>query len=315
MPENTQSEKIYIGADVSKATIDLFNDETGEHQTIKNDKAAIRRFLKTIKTQTVIVFEATGGYERKLSDLIETMPMLERLRVHPSCVKSFARALGTKAKTDKIDAYMLAKAARTMKDSFVDTTPPKHVQALRDRLTYQRQLEAMLHAEECRLKMKDLPTDILSELKKHVSYLKSRIAYIKAGTKVMIREYPELLSKYDRLKDVKGIGAVIATTVLAYLPELGRLGRKEVAALAGLAPHTRQSGTKTSRAFTTGGRKELRRVLYIGALVGSQHNPVLKAFYEKLCKAGRPKMVALIATARKLLIHINANEKKFLNNA
>lgn len=315
MSQNQSPEKPYIGADVSKHTIDFFNSLTGEYNTIANEKASLKRFFKTIKHPAIIVFEATGGYERKLSTLLETLPHLERLRVHPSCVKSFARALGSKAKTDKIDAYMLAMAAKTMKDTFLDTTPPHNVQALRDLLNYQKQLEATLHAEKCRLKMEDMPDIVLKEIKTHIIFLEKHIQKMKKEILKLVGEDKNLSQRYERLQEVVGVGTAISVCVIAFLPELGRVDRKQVASLAGLAPHTRQSGTKTGRAFTQGGRKELRKALYMGALVGVRHNAILKAFYQRLVNNGRPKMVALIATARKLLIHLNAIEKKSLSKS
>ena len=312
MSQNKSYEKPYIGADVSKQTVDFFNSETGEYNTIPNDKAALKRFFKTLKDPAIVVFEATGGYERKLSTLLEDFPHLERLRVHPACVKSFARALGSKAKTDKIDSYMLAMAAKTMKDTFYDTTPPQNVQTIRDFLNYQKQLEATLHAEKCRLKMDDLPTIVLKQIETHIVFLEKQIEKIKQEILKLVSENADLSKKYKRLQGVVGVGATISLSLIAFLPELGRVDRKQVASLVGLAPHTKQSGTKTGRAFTQGGRKELRKVLYMGALVGVRHNEILKAFYERLVKNGRPKMVALIATARKLLIHLNAIEKKSL---
>jgi len=311
MPHNNIVEKPYIGADISKQTIDFFNSQTGEYNTISNDKSALKRFFKVLKDPAIVVFEATGGYERKLSTLLEAYPHLERLRVHPACVKSFARALGSKAKTDKIDAYMLAVAAQTMKDTFIDTTPPQNIQAIRDLFSYQKQLESTLHAEKCRLKMEDLPNIVLKEIKSHCIFLEKHIEKIKQEILKLVHEDEALLQKYKRLQGVSGVGSVIALSVIAFLPELGHVDRKQVASLAGLAPHTRQSGMKTGRAFTQGGRKELRKALYMGALVGMRHNVVLKAFYHRLVDNGRPKMVALIATSRKLLIHLNAIEKKF----
>lgn len=312
MSQNSLHEKPYIGADVSKQTIDFFNSETGEYNTIPNQKASLKRFLKALKDPSIIVFEATGGYERKLSTILDDFPQLTRLRVHPACVKSFARALGNKAKTDKIDAYMLAMAAKTMKDTFYDTTPPQNVQAIRDLFSYQKQLEATLHAEKCRLKMDDLPSILLDEIELHIVFIEKQIAKIKKEIVKLVSEDEKLSAKHKRLQEVVGVGATISLSLIAYLPELGRVKRQQIASLVGLAPHTKQSGTKTGRAFTQGGRKELRKALYMGALVGIRHNEILKGFYERLVKNGRPKMVALIATARKLLIHLNAIEKKSL---
>ena len=315
MTQSKTQEKLYIGADVSKATIDFFNEETGEFNKIQNDKAALKRFLKTLKGEAIIVFEATGGYERKLSMMLENFPYLERLRVHPSCVKAFARAMGTKAKTDKIDAYMLAKAAKTLKDQFFDTTPPPKVQELRDYLTHQKHLEAALHAEKCREKMDDLSPFVRKETRKNMRSLGKAIERVKTEIMKLIRGDATLNKKYIRLQETVGVGPVIAVSVLAFLPELGKIGRKQIASLAGLAPNTRQSGTKTSRSFTSGGRQILRKALFMGALVGMKYNSVLQQFYARLVKNGRPKMVAIIAAARKLLIHLNALEKKALQKA
>lgn len=310
MSHSSFSEKRYIGADVSKENIDFFDDQTGKYSTIKNDKTALKKFIKTIKSQAIIVFEATGGYERKLSNLLAEFKQHQRLRVHPACVKSFARALGTKAKTDKIDAYMLATAAKTIKDSFFDTTPPQEVQELRDVISHQKQLETTLHAEKCRLKMDDLCTFIKQKIQKHIRFLERQMTDIQSEMLKIVQKNQDLNAKYVHLQKVVGVGPVIAVSILAFLPELGKVDRKQVASLAGLAPNTRQSGAKTGRAYTMGGRQLLKKALYMGALVGTRHNKVLQEFYQRLVENGRPKMVAMIATARKLLIYLNAQEKQ-----
>jgi transposase len=180
MSQNKSPEKPYIGADVSKQTIDFFNSETGEYNTVPNQNASLKRFLKAIKDPSIIVFEATGGYERKLSTLLEDFPHLERLRVHPACVKSFARALGSKAKTDKIDSYMLAMAAKTMKDTFYDTTPPQNVQTIRDLFSYQKQLEATLHAEKCRYILFLLKSKLKKSKKRFLNWYRKTKNYLRS---------------------------------------------------------------------------------------------------------------------------------------
>jgi transposase len=207
---------------------------------------------------------------------------------------------------------MLAKAVTTIKDAFTDTTPPQNVQTIRDLLSYQKQLEATLHAEQCRFKMDDLPSFIRQEINQHILFLEKHIEKIKKEIITLIEQDEALSQKYKRLQKVAGVGPVIAVSVIAFLPEIGHVDRRKIASLAGLAPHIRNSGTKTGKASTQGGRKALRKALYMGALVGIRHNAILKSFYAHLVQNGRPKLVALIPSARKLLIHLNSIEKNFL---
>ena len=310
MHEFPSTHNHFIGIDVSKLHLDIFVGATQAHHQIHNTPRSIKAWLKKHATSgACIVFEATGGYERALQTCLKERDDLSPKRIHPAQVKSFARALGKRAKTDKIDAEMLAKAAAWLGDDLHDTTPPDEAQMLRELLMRRSQLQEMLHAENCRAKMPHLPASIARSLAKSITTLKHLIETISQDISSLIAEQKALKERSNRLQQVVGVGEQVAAVVIAFLPELGLVDRKEIASLAGFAPITRQSGSGSSRGRTQGGRKTLKKALYMAALVGIRYNPVLKAFYQALLKKQKPKMVALIATARKLVNHLNSLEK------
>ena len=310
MTEHMPSDKIFIGIDVSKLHLDIYIYPTGIVSKIENNAVAITHWIqKNAQHAATLVFEATGGYERKLLNSIVFQPHLTPLRVHPSRIKSFARAMGKRAKTDAIDAKMLALAAVQLGDSLQNTTAPAPVQELRDALMRRAQLQDILHAEQCRVKMDELSPFVVEDTKKHIEHLKESIEKIDKFALSLVDAQPELAARATRLLTVTGVGKQVMLAVLAFLPELGRVTRKQIAALAGFAPITQQSGRSAGRAFTHGGRQPLKKALYMAALVGIRYNPTLKAFYDALLARKKPKLVAIIACARKLITHLNAIEK------
>ena len=314
MHQNQTSLNSFIGVDVSKLHLDLFVGSTGEHHRIDNTLRSIRSWLKKqASTEAYMIFEATGGYEKTLQTALRDHPHLTPKRIHPAQVKSFARALGKRAKTDKIDAEMLARAAQWLGDDLHDTTPSADIQQLRDLLMRKTQLQETLHAEQCRAKMPHLSPLIARNLAKAIKHIQNLIVEINQDIHAHIAAQRAMKERSERLKTVRGVGEQVAATVMAFLPELGTLSRKEIAALAGLAPITRQSGSMKGRARTGGGRQPLKKALFMAALVGIRHNPVLKTFYQSLLEKQKPKMVAIIATARKLLTYLNALEKNVRN--
>jgi len=311
MPNNHhEHNKIFIGIDVSKATLDIHIHPQATNFTIKNDAKSIVEWIKSSAPKyATIIFEATGGYERILLKILTKHPNLLAKRIHPSQVKSFARAFGKQAKTDAIDAEMLAKAGIFLGNLLHDTTPENEIQELRDLLARKAQLQAMLHAEQCRVKLESLNKAVVADLKSNINALKKRIFSIESAASALIAQNNYLQKRADRLQKVVGIGAQVAMTVLAFLPEIGKVDRKKIASIAGLAPITNQSGKSLGKARVQGGRQMLKKALYMATLVGIQYNHVLKTFYQSLLEKRKPKMVAIIATARKLLLHINAIEK------
>jgi transposase len=315
MHQINDSLNTFIGVDVAKLHLDIFVGATVTHHRIPNNVRSINAWLKRhAPAGTCIVFEATGGYEKTLQKALQKHENFMAKRIHPAQVKSFARALGKRAKTDKIDAEMLARAAAWLGDDLHDTTAPTDAQLLRELLMRKTQLQQTLHAEKCRAKMPQLPTVIAKNLAKAVQQAQALLAEINQHIRDVIAAEKALKQRSERLQKVRGVGEQVAATVMAFLPELGKVSRKEIAALAGLAPITRQSGSSAGRGRTYGGRQPLKQALYMAALVGIRHNPVLKAFYESLLQKQKPKMVALIATARKLITYLNALEKNAHKN-
>ena len=224
--------------------------------------------------------------------------------VNPARIRAFATAIGQRAKTDPIDAAVIAHFAEATKPE-PRPLPDEMTRLLADLVARRRQIIEMMVAERQREKrvtatrFKKSITRLLKALEKELSSLDGDIDDAVRGS-------PAWRQKEDLLVSVPGVGPTIARTLIAELPELGQLGRKEITALAGLAPFTRQSGQWRGRSFIGGGRKAVRTVVFIGAMVAKKHNPALKAFFDRLVAAGKPKMVALIAVARKLLTILNA---------
>jgi transposase len=246
--------------------------------------------------------EATGGFETVVTAALASAK-LPVVAVNPAQIRSFAKALGQRAKTDRIDAEVIARFAGATKPE-VRALPDEHTQLLADLVGRRRQIIEMIGAERQREKRatKRLKKSIARLLKA----LEKELSSVDTDIDDAVRGSPAWREKEDLLASVPGIGPVIARTLIAELPELGRLDRKEIAALAGLAPFTRQSGQWRGKSFIGGGRSSVRAALFMGALVATRHNLPLKAFFERLCAAGKPKMVALIAVSRKLLTILNA---------
>jgi transposase len=251
----------------------------------------------------IIAVEATGGFETVVAASLAAAK-LAVVVVNPAQVRAFAQALGRRAKTDPIDAGVIAHFAEATRPQ-VRALPDAETQLLADLVARRRQIVAMMVAErqrQKRLTEKRLQKSIarlLAALQKELSSLEQDIDDAVRGS-------PAWRDKEDLLASVPGIGKTIARTMLAELPELGSLDRRQIAALAGLAPWTRQSGQWKGKSFIGGGRAPVRSALVLGAMVAARHNPDLKAFRDRLVKAGKPKLVALVATARKLLTILNA---------
>ncbi|MBN9576841.1 MAG: transposase [Alphaproteobacteria bacterium] len=272
-----------VGIDVSKDRLDVHVHPGGEAFAVTRNgeglDALIAR-LVPLKARAVAV-EATGGFETVVAASLagSGLPVIV---VNPAQVRAFARALGQRAKTDPIDAAVIARFVAATHPA-IRPLPDAETRVLADLVTRRRQIVQMIVAE--RQRERQMPSAHLR---------KSAARLIKA------------LEKEDLLKSVPGVGDVTARTLIAEMPELGRLSRRQIASLAGLAPWTRQSGKWRGRSFTGGGRSSGRSALFMAALVAKRCNPLLKTFHQHLIAAGKPKMVALIATARKLLTILNA---------
>lgn len=291
-----------IGVDVSKDWIDCHRLSTGEKQRVSTAPAMLRRFAAKASS-ALVVFEASGGYERPLAKALDTAGVAYA-RVNPHRAREFARASGRLAKTDKVDAAVLAEMGRALAPR---PTPPAEpagarlaaLVARRDALVGMRQAEAQRRGQAQDPFLRRQIDAMLRMLARQIDRLEAEIA-------AHLEDQPALAAKAARLESVPGIGPVVATSLLARLPELGRLGRRAIASLAGLAPHACDSGTLRGRRRVWGGRAEVRRILYLAAFIASRYDPRLKAFRARLQAAGKPFKLAIIACARKLVTILNA---------
>jgi transposase len=298
-------DKIIVGIDVSKDRLDVAVRPSGEAFAVGRNAAGLEELAARLRTLSpqVVALEATGGFETIAAAALASTG-LPVVIVNPAQIRSFAKAIGQRAKTDPIDAAVIAQFAEATKPE-PRPLPDEATRLLADLVARRRQIIDMMIAERQRekrltvLRLKKSIARLLKALEKELASLDSDIDDAVRGS-------PAWREKEDLLASVPGIGTVIARTLMAELPELGQLGRKEIAALAGLAPFTRQSGQWRGHSFIGGGRPPVRSALFMGAMVAKQHNPILKAFFDRLVAAGKPKMVALIAVARKLLTILNA---------
>jgi len=299
-----ETTSVIVGIDVSKAMLDVAVRPAGMTLRFTNDEAGIVALVAEMKglTPALIVLEATGGFETSSAAALAAASLPVAV-VNPRQVRDFAKATGRLAKTDTLDATMLAHfgdvirpAVRPIKDA--------DLQALEALTTRRRQLLGMLTAEQNRLPMASAQTrkDILQ----HIAWLKKRLKDIDAQTTRRIKESPLWLAKDRLLQSVPGIGQITSSILLTALPELGKLNRREIAALVGLAPFNRDSGTLHGKRSVWGGRAEVRSALYMATLVAARFNAVIRDFYTRLCAAGKPPKVALTACMRKLLTILNA---------
>lgn len=294
----------WIGLDIAKATLDGVVRPTGEVVQFPNDAAGHAALVAwaTPLDPTVLVCEATGGYERAVVAALAAagVPVVV---VNPRQVRDFARSTGQLAKTDRLDATVLALFAERVQPA-VRPLSDAATAELAALITRRRQVRDMLTMEVNRLPL--ARTRVRRGVQAHITWLKRRLAETDDDLRQAIEASPVWRVQEDLLRSVPGMGPVVARTLLALLPELGHLNRKQIAALAGVAPFARDSGTWRGHRVIWGGRAQVRRALYMAALVASRHNPVLQALYTRLRAAGKPAKVALVACMRKLLTILNA---------
>lgn len=294
----------FIGIDVAKAQLEFACRPSGETGTVANDDGGIRALVERGQAlaPTLIVLEATGGYEAAVVAALATAG-LAVVVANPRHVRDFAKATGQLAKTDAIDAQVLALFAERVRPA-PRPLPDEAAQALDALLTRRRQLVEMLVAERNRLLV--ARPAVRRDLQQHIRYLERRLREADDDLHTAVKTSPLWRVRDDLLQSVPGVGRVVSLTLLAELPELGRLSSKEIAALVGVAPLNRDSGTLRGKRLVYGGRAPVRAVLYMAALVASKCNPVIRAFYQRLRAAGKPAKVALTACMRKLLVILNA---------
>jgi len=298
-------EAIVVGIDVSKGRLDVAIRPTGELFAVSRDTDGLSALVARLQPlgASLIALEATGGYEAIVAATLATAG-LPVVVVNPAQVRAFAQALGKRAKTDLLDAGVIAHFAEATKPA-LRALPDAETQRLGDLLARRSQVIEMMGAEHQRLK-RLTEQRVKKSIERMLEALKKELDELDGDIDGAVRGSPAWRAKEDLLASVPGVGKVIARTLIADLPELGSLDRREIAALAGLAPWTRQSGQWKGKSFIGGGRASVRGALFMGAMVAGRHNPVLKAFRQRMINAGKPKMVALIATARKLLTILNA---------
>jgi transposase len=298
-------EMITVGIDVSKDRLDVAVRPHGEVFVVERNAAGLALLASRLGELSphLVALEATGGFETVAAASLAAAG-LPVVVVNPAQIRSFAKAIGQRAKTDPIDAAVIAHFAEATKPE-VRPLPDAATRLLSDLIARRRQIIEMIGAERQREKRMSAPR-LRKSVVRVVKTLEKELVEIDADIDDAVRGSPVWREKEDLLVSVPGIGPTIARSLLAELPELGRLGRREIAALAGLSPFTRQSGQWRGKSFIGGGRTIVRTVLFMGALVAKRHNPPLKLFFDRLVAAGKPKMVALIAVARKLLTILNA---------
>ncbi len=295
---------VFVGIDVSKAQLDVLLRPSAEYQTVSNNEEGIRILVAHLQeaAPTLIVLESTGGYETAAVAALAAAA-LPVVVVNPRQVRDFAKALGLLEKTDKIDAGMLALFAERIRPE-LRQIKSEEAQAFDALITRRRQLLEMRTAEKNRAGT--ARPAVRKQIQKHIRWLTRELDRIEEELDEQIKNSPLWRAKEDLLRSVPGVGPVLSRTLIADLPELGQLSRKEIAKLVGVAPLASDSGKRRGKRCVWGGRAPVRAVLYMAAVVAKRHNPIIRDFYERLLAKGKPKKVALTACMRKLLIILNS---------
>lgn len=296
---------IYVGIDVSKDRLDVHVRPSGETFAVTRNGKGLSELLERLcgVAPRLIAVEATGGFETIVAAAIAGAH-LPLAVVNPAQVRHFAQAVGKRAKTDPIDAAVIARFAEAVKPEPREL-PDEAGRLLAELVSRRVQLIEMLVAERQREKRASA-VRVRKRLARHIAALEKELPVIDRDIDTMVRGSPVWREKEDLLITFPGVSNKLARTFLADMPELGRLTRRRIASLGGVAPFTRQSGQWKGRSMIAGGRPLTRTAIFIAALSASRYNPVLRAFYQRLLAGGKPKMVALIAVARKILTILNA---------
>jgi transposase len=300
------SEELFIGIDVSKATLDIAVLPTKQAWSVPNTEGGINELLAALRKLSaprLVLMEATGGLERQALASLAAAGF-PAMAVNPRNVRDFAKSLGVLAKTDAIDAHVLALFADRIRPEW-RPLPDEGTQALEALLVRRRQVVDMITAEKNRLGTTPSPR-VKKDISEHIEWLQRQLRITDRDLDKTIQSSPVWKEKVDLLKSVPGVGRVMIATVLSQLPELGTLDRKQIAALVGVAPFNCDSGTLRGRRSIWGGRASVRGVLYMSALTATRFNPAIRAFYQRLRATGKLPKVALVACMRKLLTILNA---------
>jgi transposase len=295
---------VFVGIDVSKEALDVAVRPGGEGWRVGTDEAGLAELAGRLAAlgPALVILEATGGYERAPAAELAAAGLPVQV-VNPRQVLAFARALGHLAKTDRLDAAVLAHFAEAVRPA-PRPLPDAQAGELKALVARRRQLRGMLAAEQARLG--PAPRRVRPQLEAHVAWLRKALRELDDELGRALRSSPLWRERDDLLRGVPGVGPVLSATLIAELPELGRLGRAQIAALVGVAPLNRDSGARRGARSCWGGRAPVRAALYMATLVAARHNPAIRAFYARLTAAGKPKKVALVACMRKLLTILNA---------
>lgn len=305
---------VIYGVDVSKDELEFSSASSHSSGSIKNSLGAIQKFIKRLLSEAVrvVVVEATGGYERLLVAQLWAAGVPVAV-VNPRQTWAFGKSLGCEAKTDKIDAKTLALFGARMNPRVTVPLAPEllDLQELQGR---RAQLIGMLVAEKNHLKSPLTSSNTTKSIKRLIRHLEREIQVIDEAMQEIVKNSPSLKEKVEVIQTIKGAGAGLALQLVANLPELGFLNRRKISALVGVAPFNRDSGAFSGKRCVMGGRREVRSVLYMAAVTAIRCNDKIKSFYIQLVKRGKPKMVALIAAMRKLLLVLNATMREYLRN-
>jgi transposase len=294
----------YVGIDVSKARLDVYVRPSGEAFVVARDDKGLAELVERLRAiaSRLIAVEATGGYETVVAAAVggAGLPLAV---VNPAQVRHYAQALGKRAKTDPIDAEVIARFAEATRPE-PRALPDEATQALAELVTRRRQIIGMMVAE--RQRATRLPRRLRKSCERVVRMLEKELAALDIDIDTTVRGSPAWRATEDLLASVPGVGSITARALIAELPELGSLDRRAVASLVGVAPFTQQSGQWRGKAFIAGGRRSVRAALFVATMAAVRHNPAIRDFRLRLLAAGKPKMVAMIACMRKLLTILNA---------
>ena len=295
----------YVGVDVSKRRLDVALLPTGESFVVANDEEGLEELLGRLEDlhPILVVLEASGGLERPVAAALAAAGIAVAV-LNPRQTRDFARATGKLAKTDALDAKVLARFAEAVRPA-PRTLPDAEAREFQAILARRRQLIQMMTAEKNRLGAASSKA-VAKRIEAHIRWLEKELSRTDRDLDKAIENSPTFKENEALLKSVPGVGPVLCRTILAELPEVGSLAPRELSALVGVAPLNRDSGTMRGRRSVWGGRARVREALYMGALIASRHNPIIRAFYERLLASGKPKKVALVACMRKLLTILNA---------
>ena len=298
-----------VGVDVSKETLDVFESVSQSHHVIGNDASAIARWVEQLTHATLVVMEATGGYENLLVDALHEA-RIDVAVVNPLQIRNFAKGCGMLEKTDKIDAFIIARFGQVV-SPHLKKAPSENARKLRALNRRRDQILEQLGAERNRLQQTS-DSDAVAFIEQSIEFYTLQLKQVQKRIAEFLKS-PEFQETAKRLQTVPGVGQITIATLLTELPELGTINKREVAKLVGVAPIARDSGTTSRRRNTSAGRASIRRVLYMSALVATRHNPTMQRFYKRLIAKGKPKKVALVAVMRKLLVVLNAMVKNNQN--